>query len=64
MTTAAPTAQPLCRDRTITLVDGTTRTGLCYEYMNGPFPSGDWLMLDRGAGWFLLPHYRVASVSD
>ncbi len=49
--------------RTITLVDGRSVTGQCYEHTNAGYPSGDWLMLDRQAGWVLHPHYRVASVT-
>lgn len=47
----------------ITTVSGATHTGLAYEYQNaGGYRSGDWLMLDRQAGWFLIPHYRLVSV--
>lgn len=46
----------------ITTVSGTY-TGLAYEYQNaGGYGSGDWLMLDRQAGWWLIPHYRLVSV--
>lgn len=47
----------------ITVVTGATYTGLAYEYLNaGGYGSGDWLMLDRQAGWVLYPHYRIVKV--
>lgn len=54
----------MTRIHSITLVDGRTVTGLAYEHTNAGYPSGDWLMLDRQAGWFLLPYYRIVSVSE
>lgn len=47
----------------ITTVAGITYTGLAYEYQHaGGYGSGDWLMLDRQAGWWLIPHYRIVSI--
>jgi hypothetical protein len=42
-----------------------TYTGLAYEYMNaGNRGSGDWLMLDRSAGWWLIPSYRLLAIRE
>lgn len=47
---------------TITTVAGTSYTGMAYEHTNAGWPSGDWLLLDRQAGWVLFPHYRITTV--
>lgn len=60
---SAPDRQVVIETCTITTEAGIAYTGLAYEYQHaGGYGSGDWLMLDRQAGWWLIPHYRIVSM--